>query len=142
MKVCAHRDLVIAILTRNEHSPPHVHAGTDKWDARFQFSFWHNGVQLWDVVPTRHAPSASLLEALREVLKRRANLRRARKLWWRACQTACLENLQWDPIELAVVSPKDHRTGALAIRSAHFDTTTNRTLLLLADQLMPLEIQL
>ena len=37
MKLCVYRDLVIAVLTRNEHCPPHVHVGTDKWDARFQF---------------------------------------------------------------------------------------------------------
>ena len=142
MKVCVHRDLVLAVLTRNEHCPPHAHVGTDQWDARFQFSFWHNGVQLLDVVPTRDAPSASLLEELRLVLRRRANLKRARILWWRACESVCLENQQWDPRELEVVAPKSRRAGALVISSARFDPASNRTVLKLADQLMPLEIQL
>ena len=57
MKVCVHRDLVIAVLTRDEHCLPHVHVGTNKWDVRFQFSVGHDSVQLWDVVPTRNAPS-------------------------------------------------------------------------------------
>ena len=46
MKVCSHKGLVIAVLTRNEHCPPHVHVGAARWDARFLFSFWHNGVRL------------------------------------------------------------------------------------------------
>lgn len=126
---------------RNEHCPPHLHVGTDRWDARFQFSFWHDGVQLWNVVPNRNAPSAAQLEELRQVLKRSANLKRARKLWWRASETVCLENQQCDPTALEVVAPKSRRAGALAIRLARFDTTTKRTVLMLADQLTPLEIQ-
>lgn len=46
MKVCSHKGLVIAVLTRNVHCPPHVHVGTTKWNARFLFSFWHDGVRL------------------------------------------------------------------------------------------------
>lgn len=69
MKVCVHHGLVIAVLTRNEHCPPHVHVGTEQWDARFEFSFWHHGVRLWDVLPAQNTPSAALLEGLRQVLK-------------------------------------------------------------------------
>ena len=54
MKVCIYNGLVIAILTRNEHCPPHVHVGPQEWDARFEFSFWHNGVRLWDVEPVQN----------------------------------------------------------------------------------------
>jgi hypothetical protein len=46
MRVCAHRRLVFAVLTLDEHCPPHVHVGTDKWEARFEFSFWDNSVRL------------------------------------------------------------------------------------------------
>ena len=42
MKVCSHKGLLIAVLTRNEHCPPHVHVGSANWDARFLFSFWHS----------------------------------------------------------------------------------------------------
>lgn len=142
MRVCAHRGLVIAVLTRNEHCPPHVHVGTDQWDARFEFSFWHHGVRLWDVLPAKNMPSVALLEELRQVLKQAANLKRARKLWWRSRQTLCLDNQQWDPAVQEVVSPKANRPGALAIQSARFDGVRYRTVLTLAGQAQPLEIQL
>ncbi|MHB8201987.1 MAG: hypothetical protein ACYDD9_14385, partial [Acidithiobacillus sp.] len=70
MKVCTHRGLLIAVLTRNEHCPPHVHVGTDDWNARFEFSFWHNGVRLWDVMPIQESPSAGLLEEIRQAIRR------------------------------------------------------------------------
>jgi hypothetical protein len=54
MKVCTHQGLQMAVLTRNEHCPPHVHVGSVDWEARFEFSFWHNGVRLWDVVPVKN----------------------------------------------------------------------------------------
>jgi len=82
MKVCTHKGLVIAVLTRNEHCPPHVHVGAAEWDARFLFSFWHNGVRLWDVIPVQNEPGVIVLEALRQTLKQPAHLRRARELWW------------------------------------------------------------
>ena len=95
MRVCVCRGLVMAVLTRNEHCPPHAHVGTDRWDARFEFSFWHNGVRLWDVLAAQNMPSASLLEELRQVLKQGVNLQRARRLWWSSRQTLCLDNQQW-----------------------------------------------
>lgn len=142
MKVCVHRGLVIAVLTRNEHCPPHAHAGTDKWDARFEFSFWHDGVRLWDVLPAQNVPSAPLLEELRQVLKQGVNLKRARELWWSSRQTMCLDNQQWDTAAQEVVSPRAKRPGALDIQSGHFDASRYRTVLKLAGQTLPLEIQL
>lgn len=142
MKVCTHKGLIIAVLTRNEHCPPHVHVGTDKWDARFQFSFWYNGVRLWDVTPAQNEPSAALLEGLRLALKQPKNLRRARELWWRSRQTICLDNQQWDVKTEEVVSPKECRAGALDIVSASFDAKHYRTILQLAGQPSPLEIEL
>jgi hypothetical protein len=141
MRVCAHHGLVFAVLTRDEHCPPHVHVGTDKWEARLEFGFWDSGVGLWDVVPARRSPSASLLEELRQVLRKPDNLKKARQLWWRSRQTVCLENQHWDPRTQAVVSPSARRTGAVAILSAHFDTGRYRTTLILVsgDQV---EIQL
>lgn len=142
MKVCSHKGLVIAVLTRNEHCPPHVHVGTAKWDARFLFSFWHNGVRLWDVTPAQHEPTAAVLEDLRLVLKQSANLRKVRELWWHSRQTLCLENQQWDLATDEVVGPKDRRPGALAIQSARFDAQAYKTVLQLAGQASPLEIEL
>jgi hypothetical protein len=142
MKVCTHKGLTIAVLTRNEHCPPHVHVGTAEWDARFQFSFWHNGVRLWDVTPAQNEPSAAVLEGLRLALKQAAHLRRARELWWSSRQTLCLDNQQWDVKAEEVVSPKERRTDALDIVSARFDTQRYRTILELAGQSSPLEIEL
>jgi hypothetical protein len=61
MKVCSHKGLVIAVLTRNEHCPPHVHVGTTKWNARILFSFRYNDVRLW-VTPARNEPNVAVLE--------------------------------------------------------------------------------
>lgn len=142
MKVCSHKGLVIAVLTRNEHCPPHVHVGTVKWEARFLFSFWHNGVRLWDVNPAQNEPNAAVLEELRQVIKQPVNLRRARECWWSSRQTLCLENQQWDVFAEEVVSPKDQRPRALAIQSARFDVQAYKTVLQLAGQSSPLEIEL
>ena len=142
MKVCAHRGLVVAVLTRNEHCPPHVHVGTDDWDARFEFSFWHDGVRLWDVLPTQNMPSVALLEELRQVLKQAANLRRSRELWWLSRHTLCLDKLQWDPIAREIVSPKQKRQRAVAIRAGRFDLSGYKTVLTLVGDDQPLEIAL
>jgi hypothetical protein len=75
MKVCSHKGLVIAVLTRNEYCPPHVHVGTAQWDARFLFSFWHNDVRLWDVTPAQNEPNTAVLEELRQALKQPVHLR-------------------------------------------------------------------
>ncbi|WP_426690152.1 hypothetical protein [Rhodanobacter ginsengiterrae] len=103
MQVCQYKGLVLAVLTRNEHCPPHVHVGSNDWDARFEFSFWHNGVRLWDVSPARNRPAEATLEALRKMLKQPVHLRKARELWWKTRQTICLENQQWDPKASEVV---------------------------------------
>jgi hypothetical protein len=142
MKVCTHHGLTIAVLTRNEHCPPHVHVGTDKWDARFEFSFWHNGVRLWDVTPEQNEPSAPVLESLRLALKAPANLRRARACWWDSRQTLCLDNLLWDMDADEVVSPKDKRPTVRKILSACFDQQAYKTVLQLAGETTPLEIEL
>lgn len=142
MQVCRYDGLVLAVLTRNEHCPPHVHAGTSRWNARFEFSFWHNGVRLWDVSPGRNRPAEATLEALRQTLMQPAHLRKARELWWQTRQTVCLDNQQWDPKAGEVVSPKTKRPGALDIQSACFDAKKNQTVLQLAGTSEPVEIAL
>jgi hypothetical protein len=127
MKVCTHKGLVIAVLTRGEHCPPHVHVGTPRWDARFQFSFWNNNVWLWDVTPEKTDPTVGLLEDLRQAIKEPKNLRCAREHWWNSRQTVCLNNQQWDGESQEVVSPKTKKKGAKSIISAHFDLPRYRT---------------
>src|SRR5665647_340414 len=99
MEVCRHKGLLVAVLTRNEHCPPHVHVGTADWEARFEFGFWHNDVSLLDVVPVKNQPSAAVLEALRQVIKTPQHLRRARECWWEVLGSTCLENQMWDAKE-------------------------------------------
>ena len=142
MQVCRYKGLVLAVLTRNEHCPPHVHTGTADWDARFTFSFWHDGVRLWDVTPAQTEPQAALLEALRLTLRHPAHLRRAREIWWQTRQTVCLEHQQWDMAQDEVVNPKDRRPGAVAIASATFDAAAYKTVLRLAATPHLLEIEL
>jgi hypothetical protein len=142
MKVCVYKGLMIAVLTRNEHCPPHVHVGTDKWEARFEFSFWHNGVRLWDVAPAQNQPTAAALEDLRLAIKMPPHLRRAREIWWSSSQTVCLVNQVWDVEAGEIVSAKDRRTGAKMIESARFDPQAYKTVLQLAGQAGLLEIAL
>lgn len=142
MRISRYRGFVIAILTRNEHCPPHLHVGTSDWDARYQFSFWHNGVSLWDVIPAKNAPTARLLEELRQVIKLTSNLRRARKLWWISRQTVCMDQLRWDSRTASVVSPKQEVANTLEIESAIYDVAKYQTVLSLRGQAGPLIIQL
>jgi hypothetical protein len=142
MKVCTYKGLLIAVLTRNEHCPPHVHAGTDKWEARFEFSFWHNGVRLYDVVPVQNQPTAEVLEELRQELKLPIHLRRAREIWWSSSKTVCLVNQFWDVDAGEVVSAKDRSSKAKVVESAHFDAQAYKTVLRLAGQTSLLEVLL
>ena len=141
MKVCSHKGLVVAVLMRNEHCPPHVHVGTARWDARFEFSFWHQGVRLWDVTPAQNEPSAPLLEELRQLIKQAPNLRRARELWWISRQTVCLDRQRWDEVAGAVVNAQ-HKATTRRITTAWFDARPYRTLLQLDGLPQPLEIEL
>ena len=142
MRVCLHKGYVIAVLTRNEHCPPHVHVKGDRWDARFLFGFCDNGVRLWDVIPSAQGPTVATLEELRLVLKQPANLQKARELWWQTRQTLCLDNLLWDAKAGAVVGPRERRPGACPILAARFDPVAYLTVLSLAGQDDPLEIEL
>ena len=142
MRVCTYRGLVIAILTRNEHCPPHVHIDAGAWQARFKFSFWDNSVKLWDVIPVKNTPKSALLEELRQHLRQGANLRRARELWLGSRKLLCLINKHWNLVAQVVLDQKSSRDGSLVIESALFDAAANKTFLKLADQARRLEIQL
>ena len=83
LKVFSHKGLSVVIMLRDEHCPPHAHVDAGAWSARFKFSFWHNGVELWDVIPLSRRPPTGVLEGLRQSLRQPEHLRRARDLWWR-----------------------------------------------------------
>lgn len=142
MRVCSHKGFVIAVFTRDEHCPPHVHVGTSRWDARFLFSFWHNGVKLWDVTPEKNEPCVRVLEELRRVIKRRDNLRKARDCWWRSRSTLCLENMGWSSRSDEVVSNLLDQPQISKIVKGTYDAYTYKTQLYLAGYVEPLEIEL
>lgn len=112
------------------------------WEARFEFSCWHNGVRLWDVVPVKNQPSVTVLEGLRQALKKPQHLRRARICWWHSFQAVCLVNQMWDAQAQEVVSPQDKRLGAFLIQTAVFDALRYQTVLQLKGASSPVEIQL
>ena len=142
MKVFTHQGLLVAVLTRDEHCPPHVHVGAPEWEARFEFSFWHNGVRLWDVVPVRSQPKLDVLESLRQAIKQPQHLRRSRECWWQSKQALCLVNQAWDEQANEALSPKEKRPQARVIQTALFDAQRYRTILQLKGSSVPVEIEL
>lgn len=132
----------MAVLTRNEHCPPHVHVGSNEWQARFEFSFWHAGVRLMDMVPVHRQPTVAVLEDLRQALKTPAHLRRARECWYQAVQSVCLGHQLWDQDAGEVVAAQDQRPGARMIEAATFDAPRYRTILQLKGASRPVEIAL
>jgi hypothetical protein len=141
VKIAQYRNYTLVILTRNEHCPPHVHVGDADWEARFKFSFWHDSICLWDVVPLQNIPKTALLEHLRQTLMKPANLRKARQAWWQSRQTLCLDNLLWQPGTQEVVSPKDAKRGARRIVSATFEATGYKTVLQMDGHMANVEIE-
>ena len=142
MKVCTHKGWSIAVLTRNEHCPPHVHVGSADWDARFEFSFWHDGVRLLDVMPVKNQPTAAVLEGLRQTLKIPKNLRRARICWWQSVKSVCLMNKMWDDEMQSVVPMNEIRNNARIIQAEFFDAQIYKTILQLNGVSVPVEIEL
>ena len=142
MKIFTHQGLLVAVLTRDEHCPPHVHVGSNQWQARFEFSFWHNGVRLWDVIPVRNQPTVDVLEGLRQAIKKPEHLRRARESWWQSKQALCLVNQTWDEQTQQVLSQPEKRSTARVIQTAVFDSHGYRTILQLKGRSDPVEIEL
>lgn len=137
-----HQGLLVAVLTRNEHCPLHVHVGHAEGEGHFEFSFWHNGVRLRDVVPTQNQPSVGVLERLRQAIKFPAHLQRAREYWWQSQQAVCLVNQAWDDQTNEVIAPHVKRPGARTIQTAVFDAQSHRTILQLEGTEVPVEIEL
>ncbi|WP_419708466.1 DUF4160 domain-containing protein [Pseudomonas sp. NFX224] len=142
MKVCSYKGLSVVIMLRDEHCPPHAHVEAGSWSARFKFSFWHNGVELWDVVPLSRRPAIAVLEGLRQSLKLPAHLLRARCIWWRKLQTACLDNQLWDWQTSEVVVVKRIVSTTNMIVSACYEPETNKTRLSLIGAQECVEIEL
>lgn len=117
----------------------HVDAGS--WSARFKFSFWHNSVELWDVVPHSNRPPVAVLEGLRHALRQPAHLR-ARSIWWEKLHTVCLDHQIWDWQTGEVVVAKRIASTTTMIYSACYEPETNKTLLSLIGVWEGVEIKL
>lgn len=142
MKVCRYKGLSVVIMLRDEHCPPHVHVDAGTWSARFKFCFWHNGVELWDVVPLSRRPPLAVLEGLRQSLMQPAHLQRARGIWWRKIQTVCLDNQLWDWQINEVVFVKGIAGATYMIGSACYEPEANKRLLFLKGAQEGVEIEL
>ena len=142
MKVCSYKGLSVVIMLRDEHCPPHVHVDAGTWSARFRFCFWHNGVELWDVVPLSRRPPLAVLEGLRQSLMQPAHLQRARGIWWRKIQTVCLDNQLWDWQINEVVLVRGIAGATYTIGSACYEPEGNKTLLFLKGAQEGVEIEL
>jgi hypothetical protein len=112
------------------------------WSARFKFSFWHNSVELWDVVPYFNRPPVAVLEGLRHALGQPAHLRRARNVWWSKLHTVCLDHQIWDWQTSEVVVVKRIASTTCMIGSACYEPETNKTLLALIGVPEGVEIKL
>ncbi|MCU1759398.1 DUF4160 domain-containing protein [Pseudomonas sp. 14P_8.1_Bac3] len=142
MKLLSYKGVSMVIKARDEHCPPHAHVDTGSWSARFKFSFWHNGVELWDVVPHTNRPPVAVLEGLRDTLRQPAHLRRARTVWWEKLHTVCLDHQLWDWRSGEVVVKKNIASTTHLIGSACYEPETNRTLLGLMSAPEGVEIKL
>lgn len=142
MKLFRYKGLSLVIMLRDEHCPPHVHVDAGSWSARFKFSFWHNGVELWDVMPHSSRPPAAVLEDLRHVLKQTVHLRCARVVWWSKLHTVCLDHQLWDWLTHEVVVMKKIASTTWMIASASYEPETNKTLLALMGESEGVEIKL
>lgn len=142
MKLFSYKGLPMVINARDEHCPPHTHVDGGTWSARFKFSFWHNNVEIWDVVLSSRRPAAALLEGLRHGLKQPVHLRRARSIWWENLQTACLDNQLWDSHKNEVVVMKRIGSTTYMIGSAWYEPDQDKTLLALMGAPEGVEIEL
>ena len=84
----------------------------------------------------------AVLEGLRQSLKLPAHLLRARRIWWRTLQTACLDNQLWDWQTGEVVVVKRIVSTTNMIGSALYEPQTNRTRLSLIGAQECVEIEL
>ena len=132
MKVGQYKGRRIAVLTRDEHCPPHVHLDGGDWSARFEFSFWHNGVSPLDVIPdTARVPSQVKSDVI-AIIKGRLPV--ARESWMEAIKNTCLENQAWDDAKQYVVKPNLAGRTLVNIQAGTYDPAQRLTVLHLADR--------
>ena len=132
MKVGQYKGRRIAVLTRDEHCPPHVHLDAGVWAARFEFSFWHNGVSLLDVIPDSARVPSQVKSEVIAIVKGRLSV--ARESWMEATKNTCLENQAWDEAKQHVVKPNLAGRKLVNIQAGIYDPAEQMTVLHLADR--------
>ncbi|WP_285409424.1 DUF4160 domain-containing protein [Pseudomonas sp. FR229a] len=142
MKICSYKGMSIRIMLRGEHCPPHAHVDAGAWNARIRFSFWHNEVDLWDVVLLSRRPPLAVLNGLCLSLGQPAHLRRAHGIWWSGLQTVCLDNQIWDCQTNEVPVMKPVTDQIYRIGSARYHPEADKVLLTLIGKLEGVEIEL
>lgn len=131
MKVAEYNGMRIAVLSRDEHCPPHVHVDGGDWAARYTFAFWHNGVRLWDAVPNtgrvmRH--DAGIVAAIKEALPA------VRARWVDVMNDICLGNQVWVEKRRNIIPPaKALFDAGVTIYHGTYDRDQRHTVLQLAD---------
>jgi hypothetical protein len=122
------------VIASDDHCPPHVHARQKEegWVVRLWFSFESEAVGVMSIAPTEHAVRQRQLNQMLDELT--ANLRNARKVWWKGKRTTCLEN-KW----MVRIAPgswtvlNERRSGAKQVRSATYAVMTGKTTVTFAD---------
>ena len=109
-----------------------MHLDGGDWSARFEFSFWHNGVSPLDVIPdTARVPSQVKSDVI-AIIKGRLPV--ARESWMEAIKNTCLENQAWDDAKQYVVKPNLAGRTLVNIQAGTYDPAQRLTVLHLADR--------
>lgn len=121
MNVFTYKGLPVDVFSL-DHCPPHVHVELKAVNAtmRLEFSFQHNNASFLSIKPASASYSQRLLNDLLDELEKPANMRKARRKWWEAMKTTCLDNqtlMFSDPI------------GAVKVKASSFDPSSHLTTL-------------
>jgi hypothetical protein len=126
--------LYVALRTRDEHCPPHVHVENEEvpWEARLAFSFIGNVVRLMDVDPIEDAPSMRTIDRIKAAIV--TDLQKCRAEWWARVGTCCVDN-RWTQVSrdgtVAVLAKRE--AGAVQIGRAVYEPRARQVTLVMKD---------
>lgn len=130
MKIITWKGYDIVIFSQ-DHCPPHCHVRRADWMARFEFSFWHDDVDLLDVSPGSVLIKTKDVNSIRQKIMEKKVLMKARKLWWKAMKETCIVNKLWDDNSNQIVNTQANNNNVMVITSAIFDPVNYTTTLTL-----------
>jgi hypothetical protein len=110
----------IVVRTRDEHCEPHVHAFHDGegWELRIYFSFVTPRIIEVDVYHGVAPKQKIVQECMNKVTD---NLDKARKLFWEAVKTVCLDNKFVVVVNGEVQPSNSSVPGALRVKTASYN---------------------